>query len=101
MDRDQVVLGVEAVHLDERAGGTGAEGDDEGEVPIALQLGPLAEVLCVLDRQRVEAEGALQQSLRAVLVEVGEVEPEPRRGVDEFPQGRLGDLVLPPSGVTR
>lgn len=61
MDGDEVALVVEAVDLDEPVfvGGRAVE-DEEGEVVVAVDLGPLAELLRVLDRQRMEVEDVAQ-----------------------------------------
>jgi hypothetical protein len=54
VDGDQVVLGVKAVHLDQPAA-TGRPVDHhQRDVVIGVDLGPLPEVLGVLDRQRME-----------------------------------------------
>ena len=59
---EQVLLGEKAVHLHEPvAVGVGAVGDEVDVAVELLELGPLAEVLGVLDGQGVEAEGLAQQ----------------------------------------
>ena len=76
--RDEVALRVEDVHLDEavRVGrGRGPVDDEEDEVVVLLQLRPLAELLGVLERERVEAEDVAQE-LEVVRLGVLEVEPE-------------------------
>ena len=59
VDRDQVALGVEAVHLDEPVIvvlGRRAE-DDEEDIPVVVvDLRPLPEAPRVLERERMEAE---------------------------------------------
>ena len=60
--RDEVVLGEEAVHLHEPvAVGVGAEHHQVDEALELLDLGPLPEVLGVLDGEGVMAEGLAQQ----------------------------------------
>ncbi len=62
VDGHQAVLGEEDVQLHEaRAVGKGTVDNEEGEVVELVDLGPLPEVLRVLDRQGVEPEGVAQQ----------------------------------------
>ncbi len=88
---DEVALGVEAVDLDEVVlVGRGAVDDEEDEVVVLVELGPLPEVHRVLDRERVEpeylAEEPEQLVRRAVEVEPPEAllagEPLEQRAVD-------------------
>ena len=61
VDGDEELLGVEAVHLDESVVvGDGAVDDDEDEVVVVVELRALAELLGVLDRERVELEDVAQ-----------------------------------------
>ena len=87
----EVALGVEAVDLDDVVlVGRGAVDDQEDEVVVLVELGPLPEVHRVLDRQRVEPEYLAEQPEqlvgRAVQVEPPEAllagEPLEQRAVD-------------------
>ena len=62
-----------------------AEDDQEGEIVVGVELGPLPELSRVLQRQRVKMERVSQQSeLRAFLVLRPEVEPKRLRGCEQF-----------------
>ena len=78
VDGDEELLGVEAVHLDEPVGvRDGAVDDDEDEVVVVVELGTLAELLGVLDRERVELED-LAQDREVVLIGPVDIDPEER-----------------------
>ena len=75
MDGDEEALGVEAVHLDEPVVvGSGTVDDDEDEVVVVVDLRALAEVLGVLDRERVELEDVAEDR---EVARVGAIEVEP------------------------
>src|SRR6185503_12479151 len=90
---DQPLLRVEAVHLDRREAGAtagvvdGPEDDEEREVVVLLDLRALAELARVLQRERVQVEGLLQQ-LEVGLAGIVDVEPEE----DAVAQPRLDAL---------
>ena len=64
------------MHLDQPVVvGGGAVDDDEDEVVVVVDLRPLAEVLRVLDRQRVEPED-VAEDLEVARLRLVEVEPE-------------------------
>ena len=76
MHRDEVPLGVEAVHLDEPVlVGRSTVDDDEGEVVVVVDLRPLAEMLRILDREGVEREH-VAQDVEVLRSGLREVEPE-------------------------
>ena len=76
MDGDEEPVGVEAVHLDKPVlVGRGAVDDDEDEVVVVVDLRPLAELLGILNRERVELE-AVAQDLEVGAVRPVEVQPE-------------------------
>ena len=59
MQRDEIVVGVEAVHLDEAVQivvARGTEDDEEDVAVVLVDLRPLVEAPRVLERERVEAE---------------------------------------------
>ena len=61
VDGDEEALGVEAVHLDQPVVvRRRAVHDEEDEVVVVIELGPLAELLRVLDRERMEPEDVAQ-----------------------------------------
>ena len=73
------------MHLDESVPvGVGAEHDEVHVAVELLDLGPLAEVLGVLDGQRVQAEGLAQQS-QLVGRRPVQVEPEELAAVQALP----------------
>jgi hypothetical protein len=76
VDGDQVVLGVKAVHLDQSASAGRPVDHHQRDVVIGVDLGPLPEVLGVMDRQRMETEGVPEQPVRRALIHVGKVQPE-------------------------
>ena len=64
------------MHLDEPVVvGRGTVDDDEDEVVVVVDLRPLAELLGVLDGQRVELED-VAEDLEVLVVRLVEVEPE-------------------------
>ncbi len=78
MERYEVVLGVETVHLDEPVligRRSRSVEDEEDEVAVLLHLGALTELLRILERQRMEAKD-LPQERHLTLVGLQEVEPE-------------------------
>jgi hypothetical protein len=76
MDGDQEPLGVEAMHLDEPVVvWCGAIDDDQDEVVVVVELGPLVEVLGVFDRERMKLEH-VAEDLKVPLAWLIEVEPE-------------------------
>ena len=78
VQRDEVAVGVEAVHLDEPVlvlVARGAEHDEEDVAVVVVDLRPLAEPPRVLERQRVEAE-LLAQDLEVGRLRRVDVEPE-------------------------
>ena len=76
MDGDEEALAVEAVHLDQPVlVGDGAVDHEEDEVVVLVDLRALAEVLGVLDGERVELED-VAEDLEVVAVGPVEVEPE-------------------------
>ena len=78
MERDQVAVGVEAVHLDEPVRvvvARRAEHDEEDVAVVVVDLRPLAEAPRVLERERVEAE-LLPQDLEVGCLGGVDVEPE-------------------------
>ena len=61
VDGDEEAFGVEAVHLDQPVlVGDGAVDDEEDEVVVVVELRPLAEVLRILERERMELEDIAQ-----------------------------------------
>ena len=57
VDGDEAAFRVEAVHLNKSVFvGYGAVDDQEDEVVVIVELRPLAEVLGILDGQRMELE---------------------------------------------
>jgi hypothetical protein len=63
VDRDHVLAGDEQVHLPQRVIGVvsaGAVEHQEDVVAVVVELGPLVELLAVLDRQWVKPEQLLQ-----------------------------------------
>ena len=76
MDSDEKSLGVEAMHLDKPVVvRRRAIDDDEDEVVVLVELRPLAELLRVLDRERMELED-IAKDLKVRLARSIEVEPE-------------------------
>ena len=64
-NRDEVALGIEDVHLDEAVVVRRRRrpvDDEEDEVVVLLELRALAELLRVLERERVEAEDVAEES---------------------------------------
>ena len=75
---DEEALGVEAMHLDEAVlVRDRAVDDDEDEVVVLVDLRALAELLRVLDGQRMELED-VAQDLEVVLARLVDIEPEER-----------------------
>src|SRR5262249_38714853 len=73
---DEEPLRVEAVHLDEPVlVGCRAVDDDEDEVVVLVDLGPLAKALRVLDGEWVELED-VAQDLEVARLRLREIEPE-------------------------
>ena len=63
-NRDEVALGIEDVHLDEAVVVRRRRrpvDDEEDEVVVLLELRALAELLRVLERERVEAEDVAEE----------------------------------------
>ena len=80
VDGDEIVRRVEAVHLDQAVlVARGAVDDEEDVVAVFVELGPLAEVLGVLDRERMELED-ISQDLEVVGLGLMKVEPEEAAG---------------------
>ncbi len=78
MERDQVAVGVEAVHLDEPVRvvvARRAEHDEEHVAVVVVDLRPLAEAPRVLERERVKAE-LFPQDLEICCLGSVDVEPE-------------------------
>ena len=72
------------MHLDETVlVRRGAVDDEEDEVVVLVELGPLAEVLRVLDRERMELED-VSQDLEVVGLGLIKVEPEEAAGREQF-----------------
>ena len=79
VDRDEELLRVEAVHLDEPVVvGNCAVDDQEDVVVVVVDLGALPELLGVLDGKRVKLEDVAED---LVVVGVGLVDVEPEEGV--------------------
>jgi hypothetical protein len=73
---DEEALRVEAVNLDEPVlVGRVAEGDDEDEIVVVLAFRALSKILRVLDCERMEAEGLLE-NLDVLWAWAVNVEPE-------------------------
>jgi hypothetical protein len=92
--RDEEVLGVEAVHLQQLLVQVAcAVDDDRDEVVVVLDLRPLVELHGVLDRERVDLEYLAEQGEHLV-VDALQVQPEQPVGF----QGQLdvgaSELVL-------
>ena len=63
VDSDEEVFGIEAVHLDQPVLiGDGAVDDQEDEVVVVVELRTLAEVLRILQGERMEVEDIAQYS---------------------------------------
>ena len=78
MQRDEIVIGVEAVHLDETVGVVvvgGTEDDEEDVAVVVVDLRPLVELPRVLEREWMEAE-LLPQDLEIGRLRIVHVEPE-------------------------
>ena len=94
MDGDEEPLRVEAVDLDEPVVvRDGAVDDEEDEVVVVVDLRPLAELLGVLDRERVELED-VAQDLEVAGLRFVEVEPE-ELAAREQPLDRLAAELHP------
>ena len=94
MDRDEELLAVEAVHLDELVlVGRRAEEDEKGEVVVVVDLRPLAEVLGVLDRERMELE-ELAEDREVVGGRTVEVEPEEAAAREQLLDALAGEVDL-------
>ena len=94
VDGDEEALGVEAVHLDEPVVvGDGAVDDEEDEVVVVVDLRALAEVLGVLDRERVELED-VAEDLEVVAVGLVEVEPEELPAREQLLDGLAAEVHL-------
>ena len=94
VDGDEEALGVEAVHLDEPVVvRDGAVDDEEDEVVVVVDLGPLAELLGVLDRERVELED-VAEDLEVLVVRAVEVEPEEPLAGKQLLDGLPAELHL-------
>jgi hypothetical protein len=76
VDGDEEAFGIEAVHLDKSVRiGDGAVDDQEDEVVVVVELGTLAEVLRILEGERMELKDIAQYG--EVLVGwPGQVDPE-------------------------
>jgi hypothetical protein len=99
MHRDEEAVGVEAVHLDEAVVvGRGAVDDEEDEVAVLVELGPLVELLRVFDGQRVEAEG-FAQDVEVLGLRPFEVEPEEAAACKELDDRFPAELDLARAAV--
>ena len=63
MDSDQIVRGVEAVHLDQFSRRRGPVDHEQRVVVVGIDLGALAEVFGVSDCQRVKTEGIASRAV--------------------------------------
>ena len=95
MDGDEVLAGDEQVHLVQRLGVLGAVApsaveDEKDVIVVVVELGALAEMLGVLERERVKAEDLPQLG---ELVGAGAVEVEPKELIAPrvIPDARLVD----------
>ena len=78
VQRDEVAVGVEAVHLDEPVAvlvARRSEDDEEDVAVVVVDLRPLIEPPRVLERERMEAE-LLAQDLEIAGLRLVDVEPE-------------------------
>ena len=97
MNGDQVLAAYEQVHLAQRVGisalmAPGAIEDEENVVVVVVELGALAEVLDVLERERMKSEDLAQ--LRKLFVPGrGEIEPEEMVAVEMVANVRFIDAV--------
>ena len=94
VDGDQIVLVVEAMHLDQLPGRRGAVDHEQRVVVVGIELGALPELLGVFDCQRVKSEGVAQQHRGGVLVQAGQVQPKAGGGFQEALDVLRGDLGL-------
>ena len=93
MHRDEVVLGAEAVDLDQVVRAARPECDQEGEIVVRVEFRPLAELRGILERKGVKMEGVPEQvELWAILAFCPEVEPKRLGSCEQFPRPLFGWL---------